>query len=218
MPCRRGDRQTNSVDVDGVVGIRWITINWGTYIKYPGVQSYIYAKLMINSSQDGSFISEPTFYQRRSQTSYILHTCVLTLMVVSTCVDALHHAAFVARIGSGSSIKSSSTGYLRIPSTHTEYSPWNSAVTKTPMQVNSVRHHFPSFRLAQPSDAEVQTETSQSKVDDEEEWRTVLAAFKMYKAAYGDLKVPSRFVVPGMAPWPGETFVDLSLPISTRYS
>jgi hypothetical protein len=52
----------------------------------------------------------------------------------------------------------------------------------------------------------MQTENAQSKVDDEEEWRTVLAAFKMYKAAYGDLKVPSRFVVPGMAPWPGENF------------
>lgn len=40
--------------------------------------------------------------------------------------------------------------------------------------------------------------------DDEDEWRTILAAFQMYKAAYGDLKVPSRFVVPGMAPWPGK--------------
>jgi hypothetical protein len=26
----------------------------------------------------------------------------------------------------------------------------------------------------------------------------------MYKAAYGDLKVPTRFVVPSMAPWPGK--------------
>ena len=40
--------------------------------------------------------------------------------------------------------------------------------------------------------------------EDKDEWRTVTAAFRMYKAAYGDLKVPSRFVVPGMAPWPGE--------------
>lgn len=29
-----------------------------------------------------------------------------------------------------------------------------------------------------------------------------MAAFQMYKAAYGDLKVPSRFVVPAMPPWP----------------
>lgn len=40
---------------------------------------------------------------------------------------------------------------------------------------------------------------------DEDEWRALLAAFQMYKAAYGDLKVPSRFIVPGMPPWPGKT-------------
>jgi hypothetical protein len=39
---------------------------------------------------------------------------------------------------------------------------------------------------------------------DKEEWRAILAAFQMYKAAYGDLKVPTRFVVPSMAPWPGK--------------
>ncbi|CAJ1930515.1 unnamed protein product [Cylindrotheca closterium] len=40
------------------------------------------------------------------------------------------------------------------------------------------------------------------RTPDKEEWRAILAAFQMYKAAYGDLKVPSRFVVPSMAPWP----------------
>lgn len=39
--------------------------------------------------------------------------------------------------------------------------------------------------------------------DDEDEWRAMLAAFQMYKAAYGNLKVPLRFVVPALAPWPG---------------
>lgn len=38
---------------------------------------------------------------------------------------------------------------------------------------------------------------------DEEEWRAMLAAFQMYNAAYGNLKVPLRFVVPSLAPWPG---------------
>lgn len=37
---------------------------------------------------------------------------------------------------------------------------------------------------------------------DEDEWRAMLAAFQMYKAAYGNLKVPLRFIVPGLAPWP----------------
>lgn len=34
------------------------------------------------------------------------------------------------------------------------------------------------------------------------EWKAVLAALKLYKAAFGDLKVPQLFVVPTMAPWP----------------
>jgi hypothetical protein len=38
--------------------------------------------------------------------------------------------------------------------------------------------------------------------DDSTEWKAVVAAFQMYKAAYGDLKVPQRFVVPNMPPWP----------------
>lgn len=38
---------------------------------------------------------------------------------------------------------------------------------------------------------------------DENEWRAMLLAFQMYKAAYGNLKVPLRFVVPSLAPWPG---------------
>lgn len=38
--------------------------------------------------------------------------------------------------------------------------------------------------------------------DDEQEWKAALAAFKLYRAAYGDLKVPSKFVVPNIAPWP----------------
>ena len=34
------------------------------------------------------------------------------------------------------------------------------------------------------------------------EWRAVLAAFRLYKAAYGDVKVPQKFVVPNLPPWP----------------
>jgi len=48
------------------------------------------------------------------------------------------------------------------------------------------------------------------RTPDKEEWRAILAAFQMYKAAYGDLKVPSRFVVPSMAPWP-EAAWDMAL-------
>jgi hypothetical protein len=38
---------------------------------------------------------------------------------------------------------------------------------------------------------------------DKAEWRGLLSAFQMYKAAYGDLRVPTRFIVPSMPPWPG---------------
>jgi len=40
--------------------------------------------------------------------------------------------------------------------------------------------------------------------DDKEEWSAILASFQLYKAAYGDLKIPTRFVVPSMKPWPGK--------------
>lgn len=56
------------------------------------------------------------------------------------------------------------------------------------------RKHFHTTRLFQAT-----TSTS-----DKEEWRALLAAFQLYKAAYGDLKVPVRFVVPSMKPWPGK--------------
>jgi hypothetical protein len=45
-------------------------------------------------------------------------------------------------------------------------------------------------------------EDNDNDKNDGDEWTAVLAAFKMYKAAYGDLKVPQRFIVPNMAPWP----------------
>ena len=39
---------------------------------------------------------------------------------------------------------------------------------------------------------------------DAAEWKAVVSALTLYKAAYGDLKVPQKFVVPAMAPWPGK--------------
>lgn len=44
----------------------------------------------------------------------------------------------------------------------------------------------------------------QTDGDNESEWKALMAAFQMYRAAYGDLKVPARFVVPSMPPWPSE--------------
>jgi hypothetical protein len=44
-----------------------------------------------------------------------------------------------------------------------------------------------------------------NEIEEEEDWNAVIAAFEMYKAAYGDLKISIRFVVPGMPPWPKNT-------------
>jgi len=41
---------------------------------------------------------------------------------------------------------------------------------------------------------------------DEDEWQTVISAFELYKSAFGDLKVPSRFIVPSMEPWPEQAW------------
>ena len=58
--------------------------------------------------------------------------------------------------------------------------------------------------LGTPSTRLYMTASSGGDKDDKDEWRAILAAFQLYKAAYGDLKVPLRFVVPSAAPWPGE--------------
>jgi hypothetical protein len=42
-----------------------------------------------------------------------------------------------------------------------------------------------------------------SSKSDQNEWRAVFLGLQLYKAAYGDLKVPAKFVVPSTAPWPG---------------
>eukprot|EP00529_Nitzschia_sp_RCC80_P003524 CAMPEP_0113494102 /NCGR_PEP_ID=MMETSP0014_2-20120614/28935_1 /TAXON_ID=2857 /ORGANISM="Nitzschia sp." /LENGTH=1134 /DNA_ID=CAMNT_0000387987 /DNA_START=67 /DNA_END=3474 /DNA_ORIENTATION=+ /assembly_acc=CAM_ASM_000159 len=45
---------------------------------------------------------------------------------------------------------------------------------------------------------------------DKREWKAVVTALQIYKAAYGDLKVPKKFIVPSMKPWP-EISWDLKL-------
>eukprot|EP00978_Attheya_sp_CCMP212_P036640 scaffold167850_cov51-Attheya_sp.AAC.1 len=79
-----------------------------------------------------------------------------------------------------------------------------------------VNPHFGRSSIASTSTAlfssETETEPIQSSFpDDEDEWRTLLSAFQMYKAAYGDLKVPRRFIVPAMQPWPGELLARLNV-------
>ena len=131
-----------------------------------------------------------------------MHT--FTMLATLTLAGAIrHHAAFVTRIGQRSTLPS----YAK----HRKRSCQGLAIN--PCNVQNKHNSRGSYSIIAKSrhtsslgmsDTEVQSESAPLDVEDEDEWRTVLAAFQMYKAAFGDLKVPSRFVVPGMAPWPGE--------------
>jgi len=73
-------------------------------------------------------------------------------------------------------------------------------------QAPSKYHHLSPFSCKPAPSRIASTTLFSSDGEDEsskEEWQAILAAFQMYKAAYGNLKVPLRFVVPALAPWPG---------------
>ena len=88
--------------------------------------------------------------------------------------------------------------------------------TSTSRDICHTSHRL-AVQLASSSTSSSESDTSfdQQQLDededdyeeeDEQEWNAVIAAFQMYKAAYGDLKVPVRFVVPAMPPWPREAW------------
>lgn len=132
---------------------------------------------------------------KNRQSRYFLHTCTL-LAATLTMAGAIRHAAFVTRAGHGSLMKPSSLVTKQQTLCHPRsLACWNSIS-------NSRRSNAASSLWMASSEIETQS----SEVEDDADWRTTLSAFQMYKAAYGDLKVPSRFVVPGMAPWPGEKY------------
>ena len=151
-----------------------------------------------------------------------LHTCMMTLAVL-TFAGAIRHVAFVTRIGPNSLIKSVACaghrdqwqgGILKLSSSSRSCFGYDSHSKNSPRMnlgpilstAPSMRSSSPSLFMSQSSDTEVRRIEGKpaSPGEDENEWRTILAAFQMYKAAYGDLKVPSRFVVPAIAPWPGK--------------
>jgi hypothetical protein len=84
---------------------------------------------------------------------------------------------------------------LENPSTHKVQCKLISHFTFTTLKSQRQRQAAVSLQLATgPSD--------ETTAPDAKEWKAVLAAFTLYKAAFGDLKVPQRFVVPTMKPWP----------------
>jgi hypothetical protein len=77
-------------------------------------------------------------------------------------------------------------------------------ITNNPAFITNTKLSSPTAIFATKKEMEEKIETKSKS--EREEWEALLAAFQMYKAAYGDLKVPSRFVVPSMPPWPGEYY------------
>ena len=76
---------------------------------------------------------------------------------------------------------------------------WSDSSNSETLPFNSLvrQQRTDSWRLFQSSHAD-----GGGGDDDAREWKAILASFKMYKAAYGNLKIPQRFVVPNMKPWP----------------
>ena len=154
-------------------------------------------------------------------TTYVILS-VFTSLVVATCVDGFRrHTAFVPNMAirtPNSRSRLGANGSLALSATSSYFGRGNRrlklSLTAHPDKIPRFgSDHLNHLTTLQMASSGTETETSktrgrpkaaESAEDDENEWRTILAAFQMYKAAYGDLKVPSRFVVPGMAPWPGK--------------
>ena len=147
------------------------------------------------SSNMGAIKRKNNLHQGQNrQSRYFLHTCTM-LAATLTMAGAIRHAAFVTRAGHGSLMKPSSS-VTKQTLCHPRSLACGNSISNISKRSNAASLWMSSSEI----------ETQSSEVEDDADWRTTLAAFQMYKAAYGDLKVPSRFVVPGMAPWPGEKY------------
>ena len=140
----------------------------------------------------------------------LFHTFYIFAAITSAGASRPHTTAFVTRRAGGQNKKLQSDNY-NIAATNC-YGWCQKGMTTNKSTKSMIGFGSSAAILPNPtrpnswllSATSADSEAVSSPVEDEDEWRTVLAAFQMYKAAYGDLKVPSRFVVPGMAPWPGK--------------
>lgn len=134
--------------------------------------------------------------KQASKKLYISHS--LCLILAAACVATTSVHAF-----SSSNKKHSQFGIL--PS---RVMTWSSSYLNTAFLSSNQhaiqRHRWVITSLNVKASTDEDKKKKKSSKADEEEWNALLSAFKMYKAAYGDLKVPSRFVVPSMPPWPGK--------------
>ncbi len=136
------------------------------------------------------------------QTMFVIAACAVAVACKATQVDAFSASNMLpTRINSSSSSSS-------IPTKSS-----SSLGPSSSSQSSSLLFKYPAFTSNEYKStagtgtalfASSRSGTKTKKKSDEAEWNALLSAFQMYKAAYGDLKVPSRFVVPAMPPWPGE--------------
>lgn len=115
-------------------------------------------------------------------------------MILFACIATTSISAFSTSIN-----KQSQFGIITIPPLKTNHY----FLSPQPHEIHPYLSVHTLLRLkASPGEEKVRKKSNSN--EDDEEWNALLSAFKMYKAAYGDLKVPSRFVVPSMPPWPGK--------------
>jgi len=207
--CRKVNDQVIDVDGDGSQN-NLMGSNSPSSLDHGGIHSNISANGASNTSNVEVVSRNTCLHLRRRQSRHFLHTSTLLVSLsLACCAGAIrHHTAFVTRTGRGNNLATPLTKKWE-NSCHSgpqASSPFcGKQETETPrtnffhQSKMAKRMNLSSLWMAESSEKE---DNEISSVEDEAEWGNVLAAFQMYKAAYGDLKVPSRFVVPGMAPWP----------------
>jgi hypothetical protein len=95
---------------------------------------------------------------------------------------------------------------LRIQSQSTTSSAYSHSEGRAALGIGEMKEEEGQEQEEEEEEEEYRKDPDTKRYDDENEWNAVMAAFQMYKAAYGDLRVPSRFVVPSMSPWPREAW------------
>lgn len=136
-------------------------------------------------------MNEPTSNVSATATRGHNHLGYFTKFMAATIIAAAH---FV-----------SSASAFTQPPNQMGVTPTSQLLGTRPSFISSVRtkNDLLSFssrtRLFMSSNPESSTGSSKS---DQNEWRAVFLGLQLYKAAYGDLKVPAKFVVPSTAPWP----------------
>ena len=137
----------------------------------------------------------------RQTSSRLIHTCQNLAIVAAIALSASCANAF----STGTSNSNGRSAIINRNIQTQSHQPIPIRKRAAFISSNSRSHSISSTAIfATQKKVKKASKTKKTGKSDKEEWDAVLDAFQMYKAAYGDLKVPSRFVVPSMPPWPGE--------------